>query len=101
MYAFVVGFIFAVLAIWLIVSRIRLRRRPVQDAIDYVIRSLNSPRTDNHSEVVLKRAIPLSDHMVKDIADARGYRFVTEISRYSNDTLVFAPRSAKRKGVKR
>lgn len=97
MYAFVVGIIFAALAIWLIVNRLRLRRRSVQDAIDYVVRSLNSPRNDNHSEVTLNRALPLSDHMVKEIANTRGYRFVSEISRYSNDTLVFAPRTAKRK----
>lgn len=96
MQAIIVGSIFAALAVWLIVSHVKRKRRPVQDGIDYVVSSLNTPRQDNMSEVVLNQALPLSDHMVKDVATSRGYRFVSETSRYSNDTLLFAPRRRKR-----
>ncbi len=97
MKALLVGILFAGLAVWLIVSRIKRRRRPVQDAIDDVVRWLNSPKANNTSEVVLDHALPLSHHMVKEVARQHGYRFVSEISRHSNDTFVFEPRNTEAK----
>lgn len=95
MKAILIGILFAGLAIWLIVSRIKRRRRPAQEAVDDVVRWLNSPRSDGKSEVVLDHALPLSHHMVKEVGRQHGYRFVSEISRHSNDTFVFEPRNAK------
>lgn len=92
------GLVLALLAAYLVVSHLRLHRRDLDKAVAYVVSSLGSPRQDNHlSEVVLIHALPLSDHMVKDIAHARGYRFVAQTSRHSNAALQFKRRDGKRR----
>lgn len=93
------GFV-ALCALYLVVSEVRMVRRPTAAAIDYVRRSLSSPRTDSgQCEVVLNHALPLSDHMVKDIAESRGYQFVGTVSRHSNTTLQFQRVGGERTGL--
>lgn len=93
------GFV-AILALYLTVSEIRVMRRPTDVAIDYVRRSLSSPQPGSHvSEVVLNHAPPLSDQMIKDIAESRGYRYIGTISRHSNTTLQFQRKDAKSGGL--
>lgn len=87
----------AVLATYTIIWRVRLNRRNLDKAIAYVVQALNSPRNDSVSEVILGHASPLSDHMVKDVADTRGYRVLKEGSRHSNTILQFTPREGKRR----
>ncbi len=94
-FIFVLGL--ALLATYTIIWRVRLHRRGLDKAIAYVVRALNSPRNDNVSEVTLGHASPLSDHMVKDVANSRGYRFLNESSRHSNTILLFTPRVEKRR----
>lgn len=78
-----------ILTAYMVVWKIRLHRRDLDQAIEYVVKTLNSPRNDKVSEIILGHASPLSDHMVKDIADSRGFRFIREASRHSNTVLEF------------
>lgn len=86
-----------IVATYMVVWKVILHRRDLDQAIDYVVKTLNSPRNDKVSEIILGQASPLSDHMVKDIADSRGFRFIKEGSRHSNTVLQFTRRDGKRR----
>lgn len=79
-------------AVYLVASTLRQQRRPLAEAISTVEQYLRKPRHDTgRYEVELGQARPLSEHMVKDIAKARGLRFTGQGVRHSNTTLEFAP----------
>lgn len=94
----IMGVAFATLATWMVASHVRLTRRPVAKAVAEVVRYLNSPRHDSQlREVELPHAVPLSDHMVKEVAAQYGYQFVSIRSRQGNTTLQFTKPGGKRR----
>lgn len=98
MWIFYYGLFFALLTSYFVVSHIRRNRRDLGQAIDYVARSLSSPRHDTRLvEVELVHARPLSDHMVRDIAESRGHKFVERGYRHSNATMKFSARGNNRR----
>lgn len=66
--------IIALLAIWAIWSRIRDRRRTVENAVEYVRKTMPENATGD-PVVVLAKAHPLSNHMIKEVARAQGFEY--------------------------
>jgi hypothetical protein len=71
---FVGSCVIALLAMWAIWSRVRDRTRSVQDAVEYVRKMVPTEATRD-PVVVLAKAHPLSDHMIKEIARVQGFQY--------------------------
>ena len=64
----------ALFAIWVVWSRIRDRHRRLDTAVEYVRKSLPKNATGD-PVVILAKAHPLSDHMIKEVARAQGFEY--------------------------
>jgi hypothetical protein len=70
--------IFAV-TMWLVWTRVRVRFHDVDQAVDYVLGELaKETPTGELSKVAVWEAHPLSDHMIKELAQSRGFRYREE-----------------------
>lgn len=88
--------LFAAVALWIAAERVLARFQSAGRGADSVRRELGGRRTgDGHIEVTVWRAHPLSDHMIKEIASSKGFRFVGETSRYGSLVLRFVKATEK------
>jgi hypothetical protein len=71
---FVGSCIIALLAMWAIWSRVRDHTRTVEAAVGYV-RKKTPEKATADPVVVIARALPLSDHMIKEVARAQGFEY--------------------------
>jgi hypothetical protein len=91
---------FALVVLWIIVDRIRRATQNVGKAVEKVGQELAKPGPDGGpSAVTVWSAQPLSDHLIKEFAGERGFRYVGERRTYNGArVLTFRPPAkAKRK----
>jgi hypothetical protein len=92
--------LFALVVLWIVGDRIRRWTQNVDKAMDQVVQELGKPRPDDApSEVTVWSAHPLSDHMIKELAVIKGYRYLGEKRTYNGTrALTFQPpKKTKRK----
>lgn len=90
--------LFAMVALWVVVGRVKAPFQGVGRGADSVRRELYGSKTsDGHAEVTVWKAQPLSNHMIKEIAVAEGFKYAGETSRYGSVMLRFTRQSSSRK----
>ncbi|MEW2501641.1 hypothetical protein AB0878_14280 [Amycolatopsis sp. NPDC047767] len=89
----------ALVALSLLVDRLRRRTQRLGKAVEQVHRELAKLRPGSETALVaVWSAHPLSDHMIKELATARGYRCVGERMTYNGARgLEFKPPQQRRK----
>lgn len=99
MYNIVIGCLFVVLALMFVLDVARVRRQSFGKALAKVERELARPRPPGEpSLVTVWSAYPLSDQMVKRLAERGGFRFVGERKAYNGArALAFDPPRTSRK----
>lgn len=98
MAALILGVLMLGIAVLLIVAHVRVRAQTAERAADRVRRSLAGRRDANgRAEVLRWGARPLSENMIKDIAESDGYSFAGASSSGSGLTRLqfVAPSSGK------
>lgn len=85
--------LFALVVLCLVGDRIRRWAQSVDKARTQVARELGKPRPAGEpAEVTVWSAYPLSDHMIKELAAAEGFRYLGEKRTYNGTRgLTFQP----------
>lgn len=92
--------LFALVVLWIVGDRIRRWTQSVEKARAQVAQELGKPRPAGEpAEVTAWSAHPLSEHMIKDLAESRGFRYLGEKGTYNGTrALTFQPpKQPKRK----
>ncbi len=94
----VIGASFVLLALWYVVDVVKVRRQGFAQAVTRVERELARTRPPGAPSLVRVRvAYPLSEHMVKRMAELAGFRFVDERRYNGVRALAFDPPKTSRK----
>lgn len=94
----VIGGAFVLLAVWYIVDIVRIRRQSFARAVARVERELAKPQPQGKPSLVqVWSAYPLSEHMMKRIAELGGFRFVDEQYYNGARALAFDPPKTPRR----
>ncbi len=84
---------FPLLAVWFVVGFVRRSRQTVGKGSDRALKDLS-----RYGQVAIWTAYPLSEHMIKDLAVSKGFRYTGEKRTYNGmRTLTFeAPRTRRK-----
>ncbi|WP_019808670.1 hypothetical protein [Saccharomonospora halophila] len=87
------GGIAVLLALWFVIDVVKARRQSFHRAVRRVEREMARPQPPGKPSLVLTWMIhPLSEHMVKRIAELGGFRFLGQQQAYNGArALAFAP----------
>ncbi len=90
--------LFALVALWYVIDIVRVRRQSFGQALARVERELAKPQPQGKPSLVqVWSAYPLSEHMVKRVAELGGFRFVDEQYYSGARALAFDPPKTSRK----
>ncbi|SFT06827.1 hypothetical protein [Saccharopolyspora flava] len=91
------GIVFALVMLWVAGERVMARFQRPGRGVASVRRDLAGRRSlEGEVHVVVWKAHPLSDHMIKELATSEGFKFVDESSLHGSRVLRFVP---PRKGI--
>ncbi|WP_007024303.1 hypothetical protein [Saccharomonospora iraqiensis] len=92
------GGITVLLALWYVVESIRVRRQSFRRAIRRVEQEVAATRPPGDPALVRMWTVrPLSEHMVKRMAELSGFRFIGKQTHNGIPALAFAPPKDSRK----
>jgi hypothetical protein len=92
--ALIGGIVMLAISLWIAVDRVRARRQTVDQAIDVVLKQLAFERTSNGNALVtIWQAYPLSETMIIDVAETRGFRYELERGTYNGSRALAFSRS--------
>lgn len=74
------GMVFALVSIWIVVARIRVRSQNYSQGADKVAKQLGGNTTSDNREtsVEIWDAYPLTIPMIKDVAESMGYKYTED-----------------------
>lgn len=85
--------LFDLVVLWIVVDRVRKKTQTLNKGADQVFKDLARTRSPEEPAVVtVWSAHPLSDHMIKELVGAKGYKYVGERTTYNGTRgLQFKP----------
>jgi hypothetical protein len=93
------GMVFALVCLWIVVARFRVRSQNYSQGADRVAKQLGANTVSDNSEtsVEIWDCHPLTIPMIKDVAESMGYKYTEDghSRRNAAKVLRFAPPKAK------